>query len=200
MPYIFTFYIHHHIRFRAQMLTKECICHSANHMRCRNKTVIGSPYCWVHLLYQRHLRIKDSNIHHAGKGLFALNKDAGENEIIFRKGTNIIRYDGEIIDHQELNRRYGDFTAPYGIEISQNRFEDGALERGAGTLINHTTRDRANCKFIISKNNRDDTLNHKIVIRATKNIRNGQELLASYGGNYRLNEPQTDYRTAYEKL
>ena len=118
MPYIFTFSIHHHIHFRAQLVTKQCICDSANGERCNNKTVIGSPYCWIHLMSIKHLRIRESNIPHAGKGLFVLDKTQGDNDIVFHRGETIIFYHGEIITRNELERRYGEYTAPLNLSKS----------------------------------------------------------------------------------
>ena len=201
MPYIFEFKINHRIVFRAPLITKRCICDSSTGQRCNNKTVIGSPYCWIHLMNIKHLRIKESNIRNAGKGLFVMDRTAEDNAIIFHRGETIIFYHGEIINRDELERRYRNKTAPYGIQIYQNRFEDAALERGPGSLLNHTTEDNANCEFSISRNNkRNPNLNHLIYLKATKNIRNGQELLVSYGSDYRFNERGVEYRTYYGKL
>jgi hypothetical protein len=80
----------------------------------------------------------------------------------------ICPYFGEIIDEQELFRRYADKTA-YGVQIKAHQiYEDGALKRGIGTLINHYPANK-NCRFSIARNN---TIN----IIAIKNIRNRQEL------------------------
>lgn len=202
MPYVFTFSIHHNIKFRTALVSKRCSCLSSNGERCRIKSVIGSTFCWIHLLHQKHLRIKESNIANAGNGLFALwVKNPPEDGIIFREGDEIIRYHGEVINNAELNHRYGRYTAPYGIQINRNRFEDAARERGPGSLINHTAnKTLANCRFAVSRNNRDRSLDDKIVVKATRNIMNGQEILVNYGNQYRFNERGVEYRTAYGKL
>ena len=134
MPYFFTFKVNHHIQFRAPLVTKRCICESKNGERCKHKTVIGSPYCYIHLLYNKHLRIKPSNIQGAGVGVFAINPKLPQNAIIFRPGDTIIRYDGQVIDNEELNDRYDIYTAPYCLQINQHETEDGALERGTGIV------------------------------------------------------------------
>jgi SET domain-containing protein len=120
-------------------------------------------------------------------GLFVFDTSQWPNEIVFRSGNRICPYFGEIINKAELDQRYGDHTAPYGIELSADRFQDRAAQRGIGTLINHTTRAASNCRFT---NNRQF-----ITITATKPIRNDQELLISYGNDYLFNEPGVRYST-----
>jgi hypothetical protein len=109
------------------------------------------------------------------------------NEIVFKAGTRLIEYDGELVDSATLEERYGDETAPYGIHINRDRFEDGALHRGVGTLVNQSPRAAmTNARFGVSKN--------RIVLFTTKNIRNGQEVFVRYGNEYRFDE-NTQYNT-----
>ena len=72
-----------------------------------------------------------------------------------------------------MDGRYGnEKTAPYGILVSPQRYEDAALKRfgGVGSIINHKSKSSgANCEFVVSKEMR-------IELRAIKNIRNGDEL------------------------
>lgn len=121
MPYKFIFKINNQIHFESQLINKQCICISKNGLRCNNRVVIGAPYCWIHLLYVNHLRIKDSTIPNAGKGLFCINKREPDNAIIFRPGDKIITYDGQVINNDELVRRYtNNYTAPYSIKINND--------------------------------------------------------------------------------
>ena len=116
-----------------------------------------------------------------------MDKTKAPNDIIFRTGTKIIACDGELVDSDTLEERYGDKTAPYGIHIIRDRFEDGALHRGVGTLVNQSPRaNRTNARFGVSRN--------RIVLFTTKNIRNGQEILVRYGNEYRFDE-NTQYAT-----
>ena len=103
MPYEFTFKINNNIQFQAFLQTKRCICISKNGNRCGKRVVIGAPYCWIHLLYQKHLRVEESNIPDAGIGLFALDKSEPDNAIIFRPGDKIITYDGQVINN-DINK------------------------------------------------------------------------------------------------
>jgi hypothetical protein len=88
---------------------------------------------------------------------------------------------GEIINQQQLFHKYGQYTAPYGIQINANTYEDGARHRGVGSLINHKPVAQSNVRFSIGRDK-------KAYIVATKNIRNKAELYVSYGRGYRFNE------------
>ncbi len=150
--------------------------------------MIGTGYCFQHLRKYKHLRIGTSTLAGAGKGLFAYDKAKGVNDIVFKEGEEIIPYDGELIDEEELDNRYTEhYTAPYGIEISKIKdlYEDGALHRGVGSLVNHANMSKADVRFSITKKDR-------VVLRATKAIRNNQELFVNYGREYRFSEPTSN--------
>lgn len=156
---------------------------------CKNRTCIGVPYCWMHLLKLHHLRIKQSSVHNAGKGLFAIRRgdvDVQGNRVpIFKKGDTIIKYGGEPVTAQQLQARYGNFTAPYGLSVTKNVFENGACVRGVGTLANHAVKSLANAKYSYATINRRPAY---AVIKALKNIYDGDEILVHYGAEYQLNE------------
>ena len=188
MPYTFRFLIENHLHFSGSLHCEQCEGTTKNGQQCGRTTCIGTRWCYQHLLSEQHLRVQPSGIPHSGKGLFAQHpdKDAG-NIILFRTGDRIIAYDGEIVTQETLNQRYQNHTAPYGIQISKTSNEDGALHRGVGTLVNHPPKQgRSNARFSISK--------HRIVLVATKNIRNHQEIFVNYGKSYRFNE-NTSYKT-----
>jgi hypothetical protein len=170
-------------RFECDLESKQCTGHARTGLRCRRKTVIGLPYCWSHLQSERKIRILPSLIPNAGKGIFAQDKTKAANEVVFRKNDIILEYTGELINKFTLNRRYGKYTAPYGVQISHDRFEDGACERGAGTLGNHSA-SQANAKLVTSKVGNL----HRVFIQASKDIQNGKEILMHYGKDYRMDE------------
>lgn len=145
---------------------------------CKKHTVLSSPYCWVHLLYQHHLRLLPSTVEGAGKGVFVIDKKQPVGTVVFKKGATICPYMGELINAQQLQDRYGDGNAPFVLEVSKDAFIDAACERSVGSMINHKPRRQANCEFVA--NRRDKTAR----LRATKNITNGQELFVSYGDDY----------------
>lgn len=72
-----------------------------------------------------------------------------------------------------------------------NEYEDAALRRGVGSVINHKPRAQANCEFFVSGDH--------IELRAVKDIRNGQELYVSYGRDFYLHEPGVAYLTDTRK-
>ena len=131
--------------------------------------------------------MKTSTIPDAGDGLFARRGSVDDRTIVFKSGDVICQYNGEIISQQTLEERYGDNTAPYGVELRAGRKEDGALARGVGTLINHYPR-KKNCRIAVNRANRAQII-------AIKNIKNGDELFVSYGRSYRFNEDGVETST-----
>jgi len=191
MGYKFQFNINDNLQFEGDIICQRCIEINKKGNQCNKKTCIGTPYCWIHLLYNYKLKVKDSTIPNAGKGLFVIDKKAGDNDIIFRKNDKIITYGGELINRDELEDRYDEYTAPYGYQIDSNNFRDGALKRGVGTLGNNNA-GRNNAKIVANKRNKTAS------IKATNNIRNGSEIFISYGRDYRFDEP-TSFRTYYKR-
>ena len=167
--------------FDTPLVSNQCQHMKTNKEQCKNRVVIGHSFCYVHKLTKLHLKIQKSNISNAGNGLYAFDLKKAPNDIIFRKGDKITYYNGEIINHDILNQRYGDITAPYAIELHHQLIEDAAKVRGIGSLINHANTRKVNCRFSITKENR-------VQIIATKNIKNYTELLINYGKTFKLNE------------
>jgi hypothetical protein len=61
----------------------------------------------------RKLKIKQSLIPGAGKGLFVWDTTKPAGEVVFRRNQLVTPYEGEHVTAEELQERYGDFTAPY---------------------------------------------------------------------------------------
>ena len=193
MPKRFKFYIDDNLHFACNVNSEK-----HNGQRCKNHTVIGTNICFSHLLYDKNLRIKQSNTVIGQK--FALNSHKDNNEIIFKPNETIIFYGGDIINKRELDRRYDNYTAPYGVRIrdvnGDEMFRDAACNRGIGSLANHGTGNRENARFSFA---RDGTLN----LKATKNIKNDNEIFINYNkGSARndptrflMNERRIDYNT-----
>jgi len=182
----FKFYEHEHQdnrhpTFACALQSERCHSQTKAGSRCSRKCVIGTPYCWSHLLSNHHLRLLPSTLPDAGKGVFVLNKQRPTGEIIIRNGDVVCPYGGELINETTLNHRYGDKTAPYAIQLSHHRYRDAACARGIGSMINHDSR-RANVTFAV--NQRTKTVS----IKAKRHLRNGEELFASYGRDYRIND------------
>lgn len=167
--------------FHGELDTRRCTHRKANGEQCKNRVQIGLPTCWLHRKFNQHLVVQPSTIPGAGDGVFAVDTSKGDNEIVFKPHDRVCYYNGEVISEAELNARYGDSTAPYGIKRKHREYEDGAIQRGIGTLFNHKPRSQANCE--LKTNNQG-----KVVIMARKNIRNGHEMFVSYGDRYRMAE------------
>ena len=106
----------------------------------------------------------------------------GASQILIQKGDKITSYNGEFIDRDVLLQRYDVHTAPYGIQYDRDTYIDSALLRGIGSLINHTQMKNTNVRFSVDRRNR------AINLVATRNIRNGDELLVNYGPQYEFDD------------
>ena len=177
----FTFRIGSNIQFQCQLVSEQCSSKCKNGEPCKRRVVMGLPYCWNHLLLNKHLRVQKSTIPNGGKGLFVINKKINNNTILFRKGDRIIEYSGEIIDDEELDRRYKDEAAPYTLEVEPDINIDCACARSAGGIAN-TKPSHNNAVFRLDEQSRQ----HKVYLVATKNIRNNSEVFVSYGRTYRM--------------
>jgi SET domain-containing protein len=187
-------YFHFHApnhQFDEQLKSFTCGHIKPDNTNCKRKVVMGLPLCFQHTESDYKLKVKESTIANAGLGLFAYDKSKGENEVVFTRGQKICPYYGEVIDEPTLMKRYGEYTAPYGIQLNKKMYEDASTMRGIGSLINHKITSQTNCYFSLGKNNR-------INIVASKNIKNYEQLFINYGREYRFNEP-IQYSTNYSK-
>ena len=186
MPQRFRFEINEEgvwtISHEAILNAQRCLGYTKTGHRCQRKCVIGFEYCSTHLESIKKLKIKNSTLPNAGKGLFVSDKSKGPNDIVFKKNDKIVEYNGKIKTQEQLDEEYGNYTAPYAMNIrGTENVIDAGDKRGVGSLINHKSRTQSNCKF------KDTRQNHRTVgveIVATKSIRNGQELFVSYGDDY----------------
>jgi hypothetical protein len=121
-----------------------------------------------------------------------VNPKLDDDAIVFRKGTSIIEYDGEMLNDEELIERYGQYTAPYAVESKDDSYVDCACERGVGSNAN-TYPNHNNARFIVNR------AKNQVKIVATKNIRNDTEIFLSYGRSFKMDEP-TEHETVYRKL
>ena len=202
MPKRFKFFIDDELHFACNLTSHQCSAIKPNQQQCSKRTVIGTDMCWTHLLYRKNLRIKSSNVAGGGKGLFALDPKREDDDILFRAGDRIIFYGGDIISNPELDRRYGEYTAPYGVQIQgvdgngRQLYRDTACDRGIGSLANHGNSRRENARFSFGNNG---VLN----LKANKIIRNGKEIFVNYNRGatrgdptrYILNEAGIEYKT-----
>jgi hypothetical protein len=197
MPYKFQFLIHGNIHFEGVVPSSRCRGHCRDGSRCRRLVIIGYEYCFQHLKSEKHLTIHNSTIPGAGLGLFAFaygNVNAQPPAIVFHIGDTICQYQGQILTRAQLDARYDEangtqHNAPYAIRENANRFNDAALRRTVGSLAN--TRPGHNNATISVSNGPQ----HRCSLRATRNIRHGDEIFLAYGNGYHLNEPGVTFRT-----
>lgn len=183
---------HNIITFDQELPSYQCKGNNKHGQRCKRRVIIGLPYCFQHLQSITHLKIQDSTLEGAGKGLFAWRPGAQGN--VFNANQWIIPYSGEQMTRAQLDARYGQTaTAPYGMEISRNHFLDAATHRSVASLINHEHEYHANCKF--QKNPRDQ----KVWVRCTDPIEHGDELFVDYGASYQHDVPNVHHSTDNRK-
>jgi len=147
-----------------RMGTRRCAATTRAGAQCRALTRHGE-YCWVHLAQLRGVRIKASTIPAAGKALYAARD--------FKKGDVVARYTGDTVatggDHG---------GSAYVLELSEEVSIDAArTDTAEGRMLNDSrgSGKRNNCRF--SCNQAAKTA----VLRATRNIKKGEELFVGYG-------------------
>ncbi|KAI9199405.1 uncharacterized protein BJ171DRAFT_631935 [Polychytrium aggregatum] len=190
--------------WECRMRCERCVVTKIDGRRCTRTTCIGVKYCYSHLATVKNLRIDDSTIPGAGKGLFAYKhvsasvyddgeRERLENAVLFKRGQVIIEYDGQPIPGQERQSRYGNTNAPYLVErrigLNAGRYEDGACRRGIGTLANHSD----DTNDVNAKLAQDRGVG--VVLRALRDIHNGEEIFIDCGSAFGLDEEDAVFGT-----
>jgi len=151
---------------------------------CRRRTCLSLPWCWMHAARNHGLRIKESQAVPGTKGLFATQR--------FAANTNMAQYLGERLTQAQLDRRYGDYTAPYALQHGREGWIlDAACRRSMASMANSArgTRRRNNARFSVR---RDGT----VWIRSTEVIRPGTEILLRYGRDYWQGPQDSEHHTS----
>ncbi len=125
--------------------------------------------------------------------MFAHLPGAAAGDVVFRKGDMVATYEGELISQVERARRYDRYTAPYGLHLNASESIDAALKRTVGSLANHARIDKTNARLSV------DTRNKKGSVKATKDIRHGDEILVHYGAAYQFKERGVKHGTNHRK-
>jgi hypothetical protein len=163
--------------FDCRMQCGQCNARTLIGRRCRNNVCIGRTYCHVHRRKKMGLAVRQSTIQGAGKGLFATR--------VFKKGSTIGTYAGELLSTQEHNRRYGESDqdhAPYSLRTSNSagRVVSAECLRGIMSITNGTRYIReANARFV-DRLRPDGTVH----VEATRRIGPDTEVLVHYGRGY----------------
>lgn len=189
MPYFFEFLIDNRTYFSCPLKCVQCKARTKRGTRCQRHVCLGTPYCHSHMMSELKLRVLQSNIAGAGKGLFAMLPREEGRVVVFEEGDTIVEYNGETVSQAELDRRYtDDLTAPYAL-CSPTRCKDAACNRSVGAFANHAAGNRANATFL------PNASGSKIYLVATKDIYNKTEIKVDYGPEYRLREPRSGHET-----
>ncbi len=101
-----------------------------------------------------------------GLGLFATKE--------IKKGTNIIRYFGPLLDCR--NKKHDAIDNKYLFEINSRWTIDGSIRKNIARYINHAC--RPNAESDVKSRER------KVIIRAIKTIHPGEEINYDYGTDY----------------
>lgn len=158
---------------------------------CKRRACHGMPVCWTHCQKLYHLRTGTSTIPHAGKGLFVKVNSSFvypyPNDVVFRRGDWVCPYVGEHMTMQGIDARYGDDgEAPYSL-CDGNQCVDAACKRGWGSFANHRAHANAeNVQYVLRVTGRGNNRTREFWLKATKNIRNNDEILANYGNIYTM--------------
>lgn len=164
-----------HKEFSCKLKARQCAAETQKGERCKRRTRKQLPYCYEHTRIILHVEIRPSTIEGAGLGLFAVED--------FKKDDLIVPYEGEFIDEEELNRRYGDDTAKYALQINKDLYIDSACSRGTGAFINQAqTKAKNNAR--LSKFPGRRTIAPHASVRAIKSIKAGDEIFVDYGDEY----------------
>lgn len=149
------------------------------------------PYCAQHTRTELGLVVKPSRIPGAGLGLFTAP------DVEFNVGDSIAMLRGEKVTKAELDRRYGDYTAPYGVTLSRTDIEDGATARYVGHFANTRVNPKGTTSVKTGTNAKisHNTTKKTVMLKATARIPPDTEILAYYGKQYQFNEG-TRYTTA----
>lgn len=170
--------------FSRPLETVQCKAVSARTgAQCGRNVCIGIPYCFHHMRAIMHLDIRKSRIPNAGNGLFAL--------AAFAAGDFITEYGGAVTTHKALDDLYGNHTAPYAVCVicdeqqGTEHIEDAACHRGIGSISNHGSAAEANAEYAWCP------MRKCVILRAIRNIANGDEILCNYGDAYDIIEQGT---------
>ncbi len=210
MPYSFKFSVDNPNsrdngqRFSCELESQQCVGTTKAGNQCSRSVVMGINLCWSHLQSEKNLKIKESTIPGAGKGLFAWAPSQGDDDWVFKKNDIICEYIGAQVTNAETTRRYGkDATAPYSVGIPHTRSDiDSSCVRGYAAFTNGGNNYNSpvfpsNVAWsVVAKTRTKPAI---IRFKAHRNIAHGEELLVHYGDQYIIAEPGVVYSTKYSR-
>lgn len=171
-------------QFQCELHCQQCDFVKEDGTKCRRRVCLGSPTCWQHSIIRYGIKIKDSTIALAGKGLFA--------ERDFDRWEYICPYIGENVTNECLDLRYGlDGTAPYATDLDDGAI-DSACYRGIAAFANGLFgEDGKSLPKVYHNVEIFDDDEGNVWLRARKKILKGEEMFAYYGTQYRFSDHST---------
>ena len=121
-----------------------CIAITKKGTRCSLNTCAVGPKSWMHTLADENLRVKQSHIKEAGKGLypqkgFRPNKSNKSNEVVFKKGATIGPYTGIILSAEEVQSMFYFQTGNINFRTPTPKFLEQPSNNHTIFLINFLT-------------------------------------------------------------
>lgn len=162
--------------YSCQLVSQRCQ-YKSGLRQCQHRVVYGQNLCWQHTRKVLHVAIFKSRIPGAGNGLFAYDELKKSNGVpVFLPNDFICNYNGKRLTQRNLEKRYGEYTAPYVVLTADDHsYADAACYRGIGSLPNHTTKLGERNAYIYY-----DAPSAKTVIKAFKVLKHGDEILLDY--------------------
>ena len=115
----------------------------------------------------RRIQVRQSGVH--GRGVYAIRS--------IKKGETIIEYKGQMITWKQAERRHPhnpkDPDHTFFFHIDEEHVIDAAVGGNAARWINHAC--NPNCESDVDEDN------HRVFIKAVRNIKPGEELFYDYG-------------------
>jgi SET domain-containing protein len=152
----------------------KCSATTKTGKRCSRTTCKYFKFCYQHAKSILGLQIKKSTIPNTGQGLFTLKE--------IKKNEDITEYNGVKMTVEEANRKE---ESGYALLINKDTVIDGkstqsCLGRYANMCrsLNKPHCKGNNARFVINQKTK------KVVLRATKKIKIGEEIFVSYGRSY----------------
>ncbi|MDR3571308.1 MAG: SET domain-containing protein [Candidatus Pacebacteria bacterium] len=147
-----------------------CKAHNANGRRCKNIT-LKTDMCWVHLQKEEHLRIKKSGLPGAGFGVY----------------TTVPRREGDKLGEYKGKRVFHPIDGPYVLQIAANEFVNANRSTDGPMRYANMARRGDQIDGRPARNNANFKVNWRLrvpIVKASKNIPAGKEILANYGRDY----------------
>jgi hypothetical protein len=145
-------------------------------VRCKRETIKHAKFCFQHAKEILGIQVKPSMVQNAGNGLFAARPLPEGTRIQYARPEDALTI-------QQVISRYGERGRGDYVVCNRTRCLDArSTQSGHGRYVNDPrgTRKKANSKLTVYQQNGQTKGN----IRLTKKVKQGEEILTRYGGDY----------------